>query len=173
MGGWYCPWDSLSDQNRLEYALKNLATIHGKQVYREFETGASHSWVRYPYSAGAFTMFKPEQATELSPYISTPEGRVHFAGEHTSSICRGTYLFYPRLDPRCNRVRNTCCVWSQWLAKNLLSVLVTNKKEENGVKTHIVDFINKRKKVCPSFMGQTFCYRLFFLFALLSFLLLL
>lgn len=80
------PWDSLSDQNRLEYALKNLATIHGKQVYREFETGASHSWVRYPYSAGAFTMFKPEQATELSPYISTPEGRVHFAGEHTSSI---------------------------------------------------------------------------------------
>ncbi|EZP75643.1 amine oxidase [Parageobacillus genomosp. 1] len=79
------PWDSLSDENRLEYALKNLAIIHGKQVYREFETGASHSWVRYPYSAGAFTMFKPEQATELSPYISTPEGRVHFAGEHTST----------------------------------------------------------------------------------------
>ncbi|BDG37229.1 flavin monoamine oxidase family protein [Saccharococcus caldoxylosilyticus] len=79
------PWDSLSNENRLEYALKNLATIHGKQVYREFETGVSHSWVRYPYSAGAFTMFKPEQATELSPYISTPEGRVHFAGEHTSS----------------------------------------------------------------------------------------
>ncbi|GAJ39117.1 flavin monoamine oxidase family protein [Saccharococcus caldoxylosilyticus] len=79
------PWDSLSDESRLEYALKNLATIHGKQVYREFETGVSHSWVRYPYSAGAFTMFKPEQATELSPYISTPEGRVHFAGEHTSS----------------------------------------------------------------------------------------
>jgi monoamine oxidase len=79
------PWDSLSDQNRLEYALKNLATIHGKQVYREFETGVSHSWIRYPYSAGAFTMFKPEQVTELSPYISVPEGRVHFAGEHTST----------------------------------------------------------------------------------------
>jgi monoamine oxidase len=79
------PWDSLSDQNRLEYVLKNLATIHGKQVYREFETGVSHSWIRYPYSAGAFTIFKPEQATELSPYISTPEGRVHFAGEHTST----------------------------------------------------------------------------------------
>jgi monoamine oxidase len=79
------PWDSLSDQNRLEYVLKNLATIHGKQVYREFETGVSHSWIRYPYSAGAFTIFKPEQVTELSPYISTPEGRVHFAGEHTST----------------------------------------------------------------------------------------
>jgi monoamine oxidase len=79
------PWDSLSDENRLEYALRDLAIIHGKQVYREFETGASHSWIRYPYSAGAFTIFKPEQATELSPYISTPEGRVHFAGEHTST----------------------------------------------------------------------------------------
>lgn len=79
------PWDSLSDENRLEYSLKNLAIIHGKEVYREFETGTSHSWVRYPYSGGAFTMFKPEQATELSPYISSPEGRVHFAGEHASS----------------------------------------------------------------------------------------
>jgi monoamine oxidase len=79
------PWDSLGDGERLEYVLKNLATIHGKQVYREFQTGTSHSWVRYPYSGGAFTMFKPEQIKELSPYISTPEGRVHFAGEHASS----------------------------------------------------------------------------------------
>jgi monoamine oxidase len=79
------PWDSLSDEARLEYALKNLATIHGNQVYDEFVTGASHSWIRDPNNGGAFTMFKPEQAMELSPYISTPEGRVHFAGEHTSS----------------------------------------------------------------------------------------
>lgn len=79
------PWDSLDDRGRLEHALKNLTTIHGKQVYREFQTGESHSWIRYPYSAGAFVTFKPEQAIELSPYISTPEGRVHFAGEHASS----------------------------------------------------------------------------------------
>jgi monoamine oxidase len=79
------PWDSLGDEERLEYVLKNLTTIHGKQVYREFETGTSFSWIRNPYSGGAFTMFKPEQAIELSPYISTPEGRVHFAGEHAST----------------------------------------------------------------------------------------
>lgn len=79
------PWDSLSDLERLEYALRNLAFIHGEQIYREFETGVSHSWARYPYSAGAFTMFKPEQATELGPYIYSPEGRIHFAGEHASS----------------------------------------------------------------------------------------
>ncbi|MBB3906554.1 flavin monoamine oxidase family protein [Anoxybacteroides rupiense] len=80
------PWDSLSDENRLEYTLKNLAVIHGQQVYHEFETGISHSWVRYPYSGGAFTMFKPEQVTELSQYIGSPEGRVYFAGEHASTV---------------------------------------------------------------------------------------
>lgn len=79
------PWDSLEDDERLEYVLRNLATIHGDQVYREFQGGVSHSWIRYPYSAGAFTMFKPEQVKELTPYISTPEGRVHFAGEHAST----------------------------------------------------------------------------------------
>lgn len=79
------PWDSLDEDNRLEYVLKNLAKIHGKQVYSEFQGGTSHSWVRYPYSAGAFRMFKPDQVKELTPYISTPEGRVHFAGEHVST----------------------------------------------------------------------------------------
>jgi monoamine oxidase len=79
------PWDSLDDESRLEYVLKNLAAIHGNEVYSDFQGGVSHSWIRYPYSAGAFTMFKPEQVNELSPYISTPEGRVHFAGEHAST----------------------------------------------------------------------------------------
>ncbi|MDM5332970.1 flavin monoamine oxidase family protein [Ureibacillus composti] len=79
------PWDSLEEDNRLEYVLKNLAAIHGTEVYDYFQGGASHSWIRYPYSAGAFTMFKPGQVTELTPHISLPEGRVHFAGEHTST----------------------------------------------------------------------------------------
>lgn len=79
------PWDSLNNDDRLQYVLKNLAAVHGKQVFSEFQGGVSHSWVRDPFSAGAFTMFKPEQIKELSPYISTPEGRVHFAGEHAST----------------------------------------------------------------------------------------
>ncbi|MEH7349123.1 flavin monoamine oxidase family protein [Gottfriedia acidiceleris] len=78
-------WDSMSENDRIMNALSNLATIHGNQVYTEFITGYTHSWALYPYSGGAFSMFKPEQNRELTPYISTPEGRVHFAGEHTSS----------------------------------------------------------------------------------------
>ena len=39
------PWDSLDEDKRLEYVLKNLAEIHGKQVYRDFQGGTSDSWV--------------------------------------------------------------------------------------------------------------------------------
>lgn len=79
------PWDSLDEKARLQQALEDLASIHGSHIFQLFETGASQSWAQYPYSGGAFSMFKPEQETELSPYIATPEGRVHFAGEHTST----------------------------------------------------------------------------------------
>lgn len=78
------PWDSLSEENRIQQALQNLATIHGPQVYDEFITGVSYSWAKNPYSGGAFSLFKPEQETELTPFLSSPEGRVHFAGEHTA-----------------------------------------------------------------------------------------
>jgi monoamine oxidase len=78
-------WDSLDEKNRIKHALENLASIHGPIVYDEFVTGTSHSWAQYPFSGGAFSIFKPEQETELAPFISTPEGRIHFAGEHTST----------------------------------------------------------------------------------------
>jgi monoamine oxidase len=78
------PWDSLNEEDRIQQALQNLATIHGQQVYDEFITGVSYSWAQNPYSGGAFTIFKSEQETELFPYLATPEGRVHFAGAHTS-----------------------------------------------------------------------------------------
>jgi monoamine oxidase len=77
-------WDSMSKEERIRQALKYLAIIHGNHIYREFETGVAYSWVQNPFSAGAFALFKPEQETELYPYLSSPEGRVHFAGEHTS-----------------------------------------------------------------------------------------
>jgi monoamine oxidase len=77
-------WDSLSEEDRILYALKNLAEIYGHQVYSEFISGASVSWSQNPYSCGAFTAFEPGQEIELYPYITRPEGRVHFAGEHTT-----------------------------------------------------------------------------------------
>ncbi|WP_028402390.1 flavin monoamine oxidase family protein [Ectobacillus panaciterrae] len=77
-------WSSLSNEDRVRYALQNLAKIYGDQVYSEFVSGTSFSWSQNPYSCGAFTFFEPGQEADLHPYIATPEGRVHFAGEHTT-----------------------------------------------------------------------------------------
>ncbi|PFD40392.1 amine oxidase [Bacillus cereus] len=77
-------WDSLSNRERIRYALKNLAQIYGNVVYSEFVTGASFSWSQNPYSCGAFTAFEPGQELELFPYITPTARRVHFSGEHTT-----------------------------------------------------------------------------------------
>lgn len=77
------PWESLTKDQQVMYALDTMATIYGEHIKQYFVTGISHNWGRDPYSGGCFTLFKPWQETELSPHIATPEGRVHFAGEHT------------------------------------------------------------------------------------------
>ncbi|HJV16531.1 MAG TPA: flavin monoamine oxidase family protein [Bacillales bacterium] len=77
-------WNGLSNENRIQYALKNLAEIFGNQVYSEFVSGRSYSWSDNPNTCGAFAIFTPSQEYELFPYIPTPEGRVHFAGDHTT-----------------------------------------------------------------------------------------
>ncbi|MGE6259881.1 flavin monoamine oxidase family protein [Heyndrickxia sporothermodurans] len=78
-------WEGYSNDERMKYALKNMEEILGNQVYHQFQTGISYSWTENPYSCGAFTFFESEQETELFPYMLKPEGRVHFAGEHTAS----------------------------------------------------------------------------------------
>lgn len=77
-------WDSLTREDRIYYALRNLAMIYGEKVHQEFVKGVSHSWLEDEYTLGAFALFEPEQQTELYNDIYTPEGRVHFAGEHTT-----------------------------------------------------------------------------------------
>jgi monoamine oxidase len=79
------PWISMSKENQVWQALNHMAYVHGKQVYREFVTGTAFNWNLNPFSVGAFSMFKPNQEIDLAPYISVPEGRIHFAGEHTSN----------------------------------------------------------------------------------------
>ena len=75
---------SLTEEERIQYALQNLSNIWGNLVYSEFVTGTSFNCSQNPFSCGAFTFFEPGQEEELNSSISTPEGRLHFAGEHTS-----------------------------------------------------------------------------------------
>jgi monoamine oxidase len=52
-------------------------------VRDEFETATTWSWLNEPYSRGAFLVTQPGQFALLRD-IALPEGRIHFAGEHTS-----------------------------------------------------------------------------------------
>lgn len=77
-------WVSKSEEERVRQSLKDLSIIHGKDILSSFVVGKAHSWVLDPFASGAFSLFKPEQESELFPYLSKPEGKVHFAGEHTT-----------------------------------------------------------------------------------------
>ncbi|MGM7703443.1 flavin monoamine oxidase family protein [Pseudalkalibacillus sp. Hm43] len=79
-------WNALSEEERIQQALEDLAKIHGDQIYEDFLNGASFSWSQNPFSAGCFTLFKPNQAATFPEYIRRPEGRIHFAGEHASDF---------------------------------------------------------------------------------------
>ena len=74
----------MSKEEQVMMVLKEMSRIFGDVVYKTFVTGYAHNWALHPFSAGAFSLFKPLQETNIGPYISTPEGRVHFAGEHAS-----------------------------------------------------------------------------------------
>jgi monoamine oxidase len=76
-------WGSLSPGQRIDQALENIASIH-PQASREFEVGASKMWHDDEFAGGAFALFDPGQQTLLQEAIVAPEGRMFFAGEHTS-----------------------------------------------------------------------------------------
>ncbi|MFZ3577261.1 flavin monoamine oxidase family protein [Virgibacillus sp. DJP39] len=77
-------WNSLDESGRIREALNGLYKIYGEQVYKEYLNGTSYSWSQNQFSAGCFTLFSPNQASDFGDAVFLPEGRVHFAGEHTS-----------------------------------------------------------------------------------------
>ena len=55
------------------------------EIVNTLEKSAIQNWGEDPWAFGAFAAFAPGQMTRFMPTIARPEGRVHFAGEHTSS----------------------------------------------------------------------------------------
>lgn len=76
-------WGALPPANRIIRAAENVAEIH-PQSAEEFEGGTSIVWDQDPFAGGAFALFYPDQETVLFEHIVAPEGRIHFAGEHTT-----------------------------------------------------------------------------------------
>lgn len=76
-------WGAMDEETRLEEALDDVERIHPR-IREAYEGGASHAWYSDRWARGAFAMFAPGQQTELQADIVSPEGRIHFAGEHCS-----------------------------------------------------------------------------------------
>lgn len=73
----------MTESDRIRFALEETERVY-PGVREEFEQGASKCWDEDPWARGAFPYFGPGEMLPLLPHLGRVEGRVHFAGEHTS-----------------------------------------------------------------------------------------
>ncbi|MGH7597341.1 MAG: flavin monoamine oxidase family protein [bacterium] len=74
---------AMTEEERIRFALEHMEKIH-PGIRANFEGGISHCWDEDKWARGAFSWYKPGQTTNSFPSLAGAEGRVHFAGEHTS-----------------------------------------------------------------------------------------
>src|SRR5262249_32270761 len=74
---------AMPESARTAFALSELEKVF-PAIGDDFERSASKCWDEDPWARGAFAYFRPGQMHTLLPHIARPEGRIHFAGEHTS-----------------------------------------------------------------------------------------
>ena len=73
----------MSESERISFGLDQVETIY-PGIREHFEGGVTKCWDEDEWARGAFSYYKPGQFSALLPHVARPEGRVHFAGEHTS-----------------------------------------------------------------------------------------
>jgi monoamine oxidase len=73
----------MSETERINFALEQVETIY-PGIREHFEGGVTKCWDEDEWARGASAYYKPGQFSALLPHVARPEGRIHFAGEHTS-----------------------------------------------------------------------------------------
>jgi monoamine oxidase len=74
----------MNESDRQSFVLQKMGGLFSG-LGNAFESGLSQVWHEDPLARGAFAYFEPGQMSTLLPIAQRPEGRVHFAGEHTSA----------------------------------------------------------------------------------------
>ncbi len=74
----------LSNAVRQSLVLRRMGALFGN-LDNQFEKSVSQVWHQDEWARGGFAYFQPGQMTTLLPVAQRPEGRIHFAGEHTSA----------------------------------------------------------------------------------------
>jgi monoamine oxidase len=75
-------YSALAPHAQIDRTVELFEQVH-PGVRAGFGAAATWSWLNEPYSRGAFLLTRPREFAHLAN-IAAPEGRVHFAGEHTS-----------------------------------------------------------------------------------------
>ena len=77
---------SLSEDDRLRFAARDIVKVH-PGLEKNYEKGVSFAWDDSdPYSGGGWCWHAPGEMLADYPLVAQPHGRLHFAGEHTSSL---------------------------------------------------------------------------------------
>ncbi len=74
---------ALDEAERIRFFLDLVEPMY-PSVRRHFELGASFSWTAQPYQRGAYAVYGKGDYDRHGPHVRTPEGRLHFCGEHAS-----------------------------------------------------------------------------------------
>lgn len=78
---------AMPQQERVAFVLGQVETLY-PGIRDSFEGGVSKCWDEDLWARGASSWYRPGQMQELWPHIAHPEGRIHFAGDHTSPWIR-------------------------------------------------------------------------------------
>lgn len=75
---------AMEEVERISYAKSQIdSMLSGLDNY--IENSFSFNWDEDEYAQGAHSFLNVGEVTELLPHSAYPEGRIHFAGEHTSA----------------------------------------------------------------------------------------
>lgn len=75
----------MSPRERIDWAAAQVEKIYPGSR-RHFEQGASIYWNDQRFTRGSYSHYSPGTMTVIGPIIALPEGRLHFAGEHTDMV---------------------------------------------------------------------------------------
>lgn len=78
---------AMGESERISFVLGEVEKIF-PEIRENFEGGNTKCWDEDEWARGASSWYRPGQMGELWPHVARPEGRVHFAGDHTSAWIR-------------------------------------------------------------------------------------
>ena len=73
----------MTENERINFALAQVELIY-PGMRQHFEGGVTKCWDEDQWARGVSSYYKPGEFSSLLPYVARREGRIFFAGEHTS-----------------------------------------------------------------------------------------